>query len=215
MSAAPVPPHPRVPVWLRPLTRRRGEVQFGVLPGGPVVTGVSEAEADLLAQLDGALPLASTDRVAAEAGVAAARWQDLLELATGLGVLTDVRTHWVEPRRGRLSGRVVVDGAATSPPRSPRPWRRPGATVVHGRAAVDRSVAAPLRPDPTSSCSSARPSSTPAAATCGCAMESRTCRSLRPGRAPSLAPSPTAPRAPPASGASTVTAPTATMPGPG
>src|SRR5215218_8007200 len=89
MSAAGVPRHPRVPVWLQPLTRRRGEVQFGVLPGGPVVTGISDTEADLLARLDGALPLASTGQVAAEAGVAPARWRALLELTAELGVLID------------------------------------------------------------------------------------------------------------------------------
>src|SRR6478736_5339255 len=115
MSAAAVPPHPRVPVWLRPLTRRRGEVQFGVLPDGPVVTGVSEAEADLLAQLDGALPLASTDRVAADAGVDLGRWRALLQLATDLGVLTD-RVPTATASSGSPTppetspGRVVVDG---------------------------------------------------------------------------------------------------------
>ena len=156
MSAAPVPPHPRVPVWLRPLTRRRGEVQFGVLPGGPVVTGVSEAEADLLAQLDGALPLASTDRVAAEAGIDLARWRALLQLATDLGVLTDRVPTTTDSTAASSSptspdtspGRVVVDGCGHVASDIAEALAQAGTTVVHGRAAVDRAVAAPLRPRP-------------------------------------------------------------------
>lgn len=146
MSAAAVPPHPRVPVWLRPLTRRRGEVQFGVLPGGPVVTGISDTEADLLARLDGDLPLASTDRVAAEAGVTPERWHELLELTTRLGVVTDRRpdpsTYAATP------GRVVIDGSGAVASEIAAALGRTGITVVHGRAAVDRAVAAPLHPRP-------------------------------------------------------------------
>jgi hypothetical protein len=153
MSAAAVPLHPRVPVWLRPLTRRRGEVQFGVLPGGPVVTGVSAAEADLLGQLDGALPLASTDRVAADAGIDLGRWRALLQLATDLGVLTD-RVPTATASSGSPTppdtspGRVVVDGCGHVASDIAEALSQAGTTVVHGRAAVDRAVAAPLRPRP-------------------------------------------------------------------
>jgi len=153
MSAAAVPPHPRIPVWLRPLTRRRGEVQFGVLPGGPVVTGVSDTEAEMLARLDGALPLASTDRVAAEAGIGPARWRALLELVAELGVLTDRLPAAASP--GPSSGpspdhapRVIVDGCGHVATDIAEALARAGTTVVHGRAAVDRAVAAPLRPRP-------------------------------------------------------------------
>ncbi|CAN7281994.1 hypothetical protein LJR027_001231 [Terrabacter sp. LjRoot27] len=154
MSAAAVPPHPRVPVWLRPLTRRRGEVQFGVLPGGPVVTGVSDTEAELLGRLDGALPLASTDRVAAEAGIGPARWRALLELVAELGVLTDRQPPATSP--GCPSGpspdpaptRVVVDGCGAVATDIAEALTQAGTTVVHGRAAVDRAVAAPLHPRP-------------------------------------------------------------------
>lgn len=147
MSAAAVPPHPRVPVWLRPLTRRRGEVQFGVLPGGPVVTGISDIEAALLARLDGELPLESTDRLAAEAGVARDRWHELLDLTTRLGVVTDRRPGAPGPGAA-APGRVVVDGCGAVASEIASALAGIGVTVVHGRAAVDRAVAAPLHPRP-------------------------------------------------------------------
>lgn len=147
MSAAAVPPHPRLPAWLRPLVRRPGEVQFGVLPGGPVVTGITGAEVELLARLDGALPLESTDLVAAEAGIAPARWRALLELTTDLGLLTD-RTPPVPGSGPDGTGRVVVDGCGEVASGIADALAQTGTTVVHGRAAVDRAVASPLRPRP-------------------------------------------------------------------
>lgn len=147
MSAAAVPPHPRVPVWLRPLTRRRGEVQFGVLPGGPVVTGITDTEATLLARLDGSLPLTSTDRLAAEAGVPPRRWRALLDLTTRLGVLAD-RDADACGRFRTPPGRVVVDGCGDVAARIAEALTRDGLTVAHGRAAVDRAVAAPTHPRP-------------------------------------------------------------------
>lgn len=147
MSAAAVPRHPRLPAWLRPLTRRPGEVQFGVLPGGPVVTGMTDVEVGLLARLDGALPLASTDRVAAEAGVGPARWRALLELTSDLGLLIEGAAH-----AGATSvtspGRVLVDGCGQVASGIADALLQTGTTVVHGRAAVDRAVASPLRPRP-------------------------------------------------------------------
>lgn len=147
MSAAAVPPHPRLPVWLRPLVRRPGEVQFGVLPGGPVVTGITLAEVELLARLDGALPLALTDQVAAGAGIASARWRALLELTTDLGLLTD-RTLPFPGSEPDRTGRVVVDGCGEVASGIAEALVQAGTTVVHGRAAVDRAVASPLRPRP-------------------------------------------------------------------
>jgi hypothetical protein len=151
MSAAAVPPHPRVPVWLRPLTRRRGEVQFGVLPGGPVVTGVSDTEADLLARLDGALPVLATERMAADAGIAPARWRALLGLVTELGVLTDrvpAASSTTASATAPARGRVVVDGSGHVATDIATILAQDGTTVVHGRIAVDRAVAAPLHPRP-------------------------------------------------------------------
>lgn len=146
MSAA-VPSHPRVPVWLRPLTRRRDEVQFGVLPGGPVVRGISETEADLLARLDGALPLASTYRVAADAGVPPERWQALLELAHDLAILAD-RESDDPPPDGAVPARVVVDGSGSLAAEIAAALAKTHLTVVHRRAALDRAVSAPDRPRP-------------------------------------------------------------------
>src|SRR3954471_19834229 len=147
MSAAAVPPHPRVPVWLRPLTRRHGEVQFGVLPGGPVVTGVSDTEAGLLARLDGALPLASSDVGPARAGADPPRWRALLELIADLDVRTD-HAPAVPVSAAATPGRVVVDGCGDVASDIAAALAQAGTTVAHGRAAVDRAVAAPLRPRP-------------------------------------------------------------------
>lgn len=147
MSAAAVPLHPRVPLWLRPLTRRRGEVQFGVLPGGPLVAGITGTEAALLGRLDGALPLASTDRLAAEAGVTPDRWRALLELTTRLGVLTD-GAPGAGGTPGAPTGRVVVDGCGDVAARIAEALGRAGLVVVHGRVGVDRAVAAPRDPRP-------------------------------------------------------------------
>lgn len=79
--------HPRIPPWRRPIRRSSGEIQFGVSPGGAIVNGMSEAEARALAQLDGSLSLTASCRLAAEAGIPAARWGALLDLVDRLGVL--------------------------------------------------------------------------------------------------------------------------------
>src|SRR6478735_6205411 len=147
MSAAAVPSHPRLPAWLRPLTRRPGEVQFGVLPGGPVVTGVTDVEVGLLARLDGRLPLSSTGRVASDAGVTPARWRALLELTSDLGLLTD-RAAPLGAFDAASPGRVVVDGCGEVASGIADAVARTGATIVHGRAAIDRAVASPVRPRP-------------------------------------------------------------------
>ncbi len=145
------PPHPRLPVWLRPLVRRPGEVQFGVLPDGPVVTGITGAEVELLARLDGALPLASTERVAAEAGIAPARWRALLALTTDLGLLTDR----LPPVRG--SGPEGRDASSSTaavrwPPASRTRWcrrARPSCTVAppgQGRGVTAATTTRPRGP---------------------------------------------------------------------
>ncbi len=145
MSAA-VPPHPHVPVWLRPLTRRQGEVQFGVQPDGPVVEGITSAEAALLARLDGGLPLAATDRMAAEAGVPVDRWRALLELIHHLGVLVD-RAEEASPAIAQPA-RVVVDGSGGLATEIVAALTSARVGVVHGRAALDRATASPDRPRP-------------------------------------------------------------------
>ena len=76
-----------IPLWLRPITRRPGEVQFGVLEGGPIVTGVTPDEARLLARLDGTLPADALGVVARASGVSKRRWRVLLDLVVRLGLL--------------------------------------------------------------------------------------------------------------------------------
>ena len=109
--------------------------------------GFTGAEVKLLARLDGALPLESTDRLAAEAGIAPARWRALLELTTDLGLLTD-RTPPVRGSGLEGTGRVVVDGCGEVASGIADALAQTGTTVMHGRAAVDRAVASPLRPRP-------------------------------------------------------------------
>lgn len=82
--------HPRIPPWRRPIRRNTGEIQFGVSPGGAIVTGVSESEAHALARLDGSLPIPTSYRLAADVGIPAHRWRTLLDLVEGLGVIEHV-----------------------------------------------------------------------------------------------------------------------------
>jgi hypothetical protein len=58
-----------------------------VIPGGSIITGISEPEAELLALLDGSLSIEASYRHAGEAGVPARRWRALLDLVEDLGVL--------------------------------------------------------------------------------------------------------------------------------
>lgn len=107
--------HLRIPPWLRPVARPGGEVQFGVSPGGPIVTGVTEAEAAVLALLDGALSLRTSYQLAARAGIPAARWRALLELMHDIGVLDGPTERKGATERERATerepgGQLVVDG---------------------------------------------------------------------------------------------------------
>ncbi len=87
MTSAQPGPYAGIPLWLRPITRRPGEVQFGVLEGGPIVSGVSPDEARLLARLDGTLPPEDLAVVAGASGVSGRRWRVLLDLVVRLGLL--------------------------------------------------------------------------------------------------------------------------------
>jgi hypothetical protein len=105
------------------------------------------AEADLLGRLDGTLPLASTERVAAEAGVPVERWRDLLRLTHHLGILVD-RDDDAPALEGTARTRVVVDGSGALASELAAALSCSHVTVLHGRAAVDRVLAAPARPRP-------------------------------------------------------------------
>src|SRR6478735_10458387 len=87
MNTAHPGPYAAIPLWLRPVTRRPGEVQFGVLEGGPIVTGVTPDEARLLGRLDGTLPADALGVVAKASGVSKRRWRVLLDLVVRLGLL--------------------------------------------------------------------------------------------------------------------------------
>ena len=90
MSSAHPGPYAAIPLWLRPITRRPGEVQFGVLEGGPIVSGVTPDEARLLARLDGTMPPEAVGLVARASGVSKRRWGVLLDLVVRLGLLEPV-----------------------------------------------------------------------------------------------------------------------------
>jgi hypothetical protein len=155
-----------MPVWLRPLTRRTGEVQFGVLPGGPIIGGASGDEVRLLSALDGTLLLEATYQQARAAGVSRARWRELLALTTRLGVLVDADERPPPARPGSpltavhapyaASLRVVVDGAGPVATEIAAVASVAGVAassgqveVVHERADVDCTIADPrsCRPD--------------------------------------------------------------------
>ena len=75
------------------------------------------------------------------------RWRALLELTQRLGVLTD-RSHDVPRTDAARPARVVVDGCGDVASEIVAALVRSHVTVVHGRAAVDRAVAAPHHPRP-------------------------------------------------------------------
>lgn len=80
----------RLHPWHRPIVRRPGEVQFGLLPDGPIVTGLTQAEVNLLARLDGSRTLLACFREAAASGVDTTRWRELIDLLANLGLVESV-----------------------------------------------------------------------------------------------------------------------------
>ncbi|MEO7752857.1 MAG: hypothetical protein ABIS35_05535 [Terracoccus sp.] len=151
-TALPDPQHPTIPPWLRPIARRRGEVQFGVLEGGPIVTGLGATEVAALALLDGSRSAEAAQRSARRAGVPAARWRSLLDLLRRLEVLDDGTAS--PSRAGAPSGstatrHVVVDGVGELSGDIAALLRRSGiGRVSHGRPLVDLVVSDPVRHDP-------------------------------------------------------------------
>ncbi len=146
--------HPRIPPWRRPISRTTGEIQFGVTAGGPIVTGVSEAEARVLARLDGTVPLDTSYRFAGEVGIPARRWRALLDLIAEIGVLErfspeqPCRTVLLEGRGAlleelchvlRRGGVDALVGAAPSSGGAPdaEPTTDPPLVVVLGAMALD------------------------------------------------------------------------------
>jgi hypothetical protein len=152
-------------VWQRPISRRDGEVQFGVLPDGPIVTGVTPTEVALLAGLDGVRPLEATCLDAQRAGVASQRWRALLDLLADLGLLHPPAGGAAVPRP-RIGGdpcgltsqavaearpprrHVVIDGDGSLVEDIVSLIRRSGVEeITHGRHGVDRVIADPCSHD--------------------------------------------------------------------
>ena len=102
--------HPCIPPWRRPVLRAPGEVQFGVSPGGSIVSGVSEVELHALTRLDGSLSLSSSYRLAGEAGIPVGRWRALLDLVERLGVLEWQPSGGPPIRPAVTPPTVVLDG---------------------------------------------------------------------------------------------------------
>ncbi len=134
-------PHPSIPPWLRPIARRRGEVQFGVLEGGPIITGVCATEVAALALLDGSRSAAAVQRSASRAGVPVARWRSLVDLLRQLEILDDGSASGPSPGNASLPAQarhVVVDGPGTLSADIAALLRRSGiGRVSHGHPLVD------------------------------------------------------------------------------
>ncbi len=124
MNSAHPGPYAGIPLWLRPITRRPGEVQFGVIEGGPIVTGVTPDEARLLARLDGSLPADALGAVAKASGVSRRRWRVLLDLVARLGLL--------EPAPVRPIVGTLPDGAGSPP--------APAHVLIDGAGALSRDL---------------------------------------------------------------------------
>lgn len=103
--------NPRIHPWHRPIARGVGEVQFGLLPDGPIVTGLTDIELDLLSRFDGGRPLVATFHEAAAVGVSSRRWRELVDLLTELELLEWVPTVGAGSPTGGAGRGVLVEGA--------------------------------------------------------------------------------------------------------
>jgi hypothetical protein len=136
MNSAHPGPYAGIPLWLRPITRRPGEVQFGVIEGGAIVTGVTPDEARLLARLDGSLPADALGAVATASGVSMRRWRVLLDLVGRLGLL--------EPEPVRPALATLPDGA--------EPGEATANVLIEGDGALSRDLATLLGQDRVGPC---------------------------------------------------------------
>ncbi len=134
---------PRIKPWLPAIRRRHGELQFGLAPGGLILSGVTSVEAALIGRLDGSLSREASFVEAVRHGVSAARWRELLGLLDSEGVLEPPEpTPTPESPPG---GHVLVEGTEPLAFDIATVLRRCGAVrVSHGRPAVDV-----VRADPT------------------------------------------------------------------
>jgi hypothetical protein len=134
--------HPRFKPWLRPVARRHGGVQFGIAPGGVILEGLTAAEADLLARLDGTLSRRASFELATEAGVPPHRWRELLDVVDRLDLLDGPAAG--AARSSRIPGHVLVDGSGELARECAGLLRRCSVErVSQGRTAVDVVLAAP------------------------------------------------------------------------
>ncbi len=99
-----------IPLWLRPITRRPGEVQFGVIEGGPIVTGVTPDEAPPAGPARRSLPADALGVVAKASGVSRRRWRVLLDLVVRLGLLEPA------PRTAAAADPAAPCSLASRPP---------------------------------------------------------------------------------------------------
>ncbi|OFE18071.1 hypothetical protein BA895_13150 [Humibacillus sp. DSM 29435] len=130
--------------WHRPILRCAGEVQFGLLPEGPIVAGLTEAEVALLARLDGSRSLRTCFVEAAATGVKALRWRELVDLLVELGLVESLPEHvgWSGSAQGPALGSALESVSAST--------RRPAFPGAGGSARLGRagppSLTAPTGP---------------------------------------------------------------------
>lgn len=156
-------PYPQIKPWLRPICRRHGAVQFGVLPDAAILSGVTAAEARLLDRLDGSLSRRASFAAAARSGVSAARWRSMLHLVHQLGLFApetdldrapDARVGSTQPggwplgRPAPPEAHVLIDGIGMLPESIAALLRRCGTRVTQGGPAADLAVAAPDQDPP-------------------------------------------------------------------
>lgn len=137
---------PRFRAGLRPVIRRRGELQFGLAPEGVILGGLTQVEAGLLVGLDGTVTRRTSFDRARHSGVANGRWKALLDRLEELDVLERAD----DVPAGHVPGYVLVDGVGELPRECALLLRKCGiARVSHGRTATDLVVSAPDqdRPD--------------------------------------------------------------------
>lgn len=138
--------NPRIKPWLRPVTRRTGEVQFGLADAGAIVEGLTPEEAAMLARLDGTISTSASFGEAGRLGIPAGRWRELLDLLERLGVLEPPvsRPATASPSRRYRSAQVLVDGVGDLSRECALLLRRCGfGRVTQGRIAADVALAAP------------------------------------------------------------------------
>lgn len=143
----------RLHPWHQPIVRRPGEAQFGLAPDDAIITGLTDVELELVRCLDGTQSLLASYREAHDAGVAPARWRELIDLLAELGVVERVphgrgatlptaapTTH--PPRTASPSRPSPIAAGVLARPESPGDRNNPGHETCGGSPSLDAAYGA-------------------------------------------------------------------------